>query len=290
MRGGLAVLAHTLPMTSRAAARPLLFAGLPASLEALEKSNSCRLGVSVFDTASAERSGYRRGERFAMCSTFKMLLAAAVLQRVDKGHEQLNRALLIPAHALVSNSPVTESHSGSTLPISTLCEAIITRSDNTAANLLLEIVGGPAGLTRFARLLGDEVTRLDRTETSLNEATPGDPRDTTSPDSMTQNLHRLLLEGTLAKSTRDLLVQWMVKNTYGDTRLRSNLPNGWWAGDKTGANGTTTTNDIAIYWPDGRAPLLVSAYLTECPGTDAKRNAILASVGQLVTSALQQHA
>jgi beta-lactamase class A len=286
LRGGLAALALGFTRTSNAA-RIRLFEGLPASLEALEKTNACRLGVSVFDTSSGEQNGYRAGERFAMCSTFKMLLAASVLQRVDRGQEQLDRSVPIPASSLVPFSPITEPHAGGALAISAMCRAIITRSDNTAANLLLETIGGPAGLTAFARTLGDKMTRLDRTETSLNEATPGDPRDTTAPTSMTDNLHRLLLGDTLSKSTRDLLTQWMISNTYGDTRLRSNLPKGWRAGDKTGANGTTTTNDIAIYWPLGDAPVLVSAYLTECPGSDAKRNAILASVGQLIVVAVQ---
>jgi len=269
------------------AATGRLFGGLPASLQSLEKTNDCRIGVNVLDTATGEQSGYRADERFAMCSTFKMLLAAAVLQRVDRSKEQLDRSLAIPKSSLVPFSPVCEPQAGGTLPISTMCEAIITRSDNTAANLLLETIGGPHGLTAFARTLGDRVTRLDRTETSLNEATPGDPRDTTAPASMTGNLHRLLLKDTLSKTSRALLTQWMVSNTYGSTRLRSNLPLGWRAGDKTGANGTTTTNDIAIYWPVGHAPVLVSAYLTECPGPDLRRNEILASVGRLVIGAVQ---
>jgi len=264
-----------------------LFGGLPASLQSLEKTNDCRIGVNVLDTATGEQSGYRANERFAMCSTFKMLLAAAVLQRVDRGKEQLDRSVAIPKSSLVPFSPVSEPQAGGILPISTMCEAIITQSDNTAANLLLETIGGPQGLTAFARTLGDRVTRLDRTETSLNEATPGDPRDTTAPASMTGNLHRLLLEDTLSKTSRALLTQWMVSNTYGSTRLRSSLPQGWRAGDKTGANGTTTTNDIAIYWPVGHAPVLVSAYLTQCPGPDSRRNEILASVGRLVIGAVQ---
>ena len=214
-----------------------------ASLAALEKANGCRLGVSVLDTDSGEQSGYRMKERFATCSTFKMLLAAAVLNRVDQGKEQLDRSIPIPASLLVPFSPITEPHAGDALADSSMCQAIITRSDNTAANLLLATIGGPDGLTSFARALGDTVTRLDRTETSLNEATPGDPRDTTAPASMTKNLQRLLLGNTLSESSRALLTQWMVSNTYGDTRLRSNLPQGWRAGNKSGANGTTTTNE-----------------------------------------------
>jgi beta-lactamase class A len=226
LSGGLTALSLSLTRISNAVTFRL-FEGLPASLEALEKTNACRLGVSIFDASSGEQNGYRAGERFAMCSTFKMLLAGAVLQRVDRGQEQLDRSVPIPASSLVSFSPITEPHADGALAISAMCEAIITRSDNTAANLLLETVGGPVGLTSFARALGDKVTRLDRKETSLNEAIPGDARDTTAPASMTHNLNRLLLGDTLTKTTRELLTQWMVMNTYGDTRLRSNLPKGW---------------------------------------------------------------
>ncbi|WP_158944331.1 class A beta-lactamase [Granulicella sp. S190] len=260
------------------------FSNLPALLAQLEHSNSCRLGVAVLDTASGERTGHRSDERFAMCSTFKMLLAAAVLQRVDAGHERLNRNLSVPARPLVSHSPVTEEHAGAEMTVSALCDAILTQSDNTAANLLLDTLGGPGGVTLFARSIDDKITRLDRTETSLNEALPGDPRDTTSPSAMVENLQKLLLGNVISTSSRNQLIQWMVANTYGDTRLRKTLSANWKAADKTGANGETTTNDIAIFWPPHHPPVLIAAYLTECPGSDDKRNTILAEVGRIVVS------
>jgi beta-lactamase class A len=263
------------------------FRKLPELLAQLEHSTSCRLGVAVFDTGTHEKTGHRADERFAMCSTFKMLLAAAVLQRVDAGHERLTRTIAVPAKPLVSHSPVTEQHAGGEMTVSALCDAILTQSDNTAANLLLTTIGGPDGITHFARSIGDNVTRLDRTETSLNEALPGDPRDTTSPSAMNGNLQTLLLGSVLSESSRKQLVQWMVANEYGNGRLRASLPTGWRAADKTGANGENTTNDIAIFWPAHQSPVLVSAYLTDCPGTDGKRDAILAEVGRIIISTLQ---
>ncbi|NYF81361.1 class A beta-lactamase [Granulicella arctica] len=263
------------------------FRGLPASLAQLEKANAGRLGVAVFDTGSGERSGYRVDERFAMCSTFKMLLAAAVLQRVDAGREHLDRAVAIPAKPLVHYSPLTEEHAGGSMTVAELCHAILTRSDNTAANLLLDTLGGPGGITRFARSIGDTVTRLDRTETSLNEALPGDPRDTTSPAAMVGNLRAVLLGDVLSAAMRNQLVEWMVANKTGDNSLRAGLPHDWRVGDKTGSNGETTTNDIAILWPVNRKPVLVTAYLTECAGPEEKRKAVLAEVGRLVAVALQ---
>jgi beta-lactamase class A len=263
------------------------FRSLSASFAQLEKANAGRFGVAVVDTGSGERIGYRADERFAMCSTFKTLLAAAVLQRADAGREHLDRPVAIPAKPLlVHYSPLTEEHAGGEMTISDLCYAIMTRSDNTAANLLLATLGGPDGITHFARSIGDTVTRLDRTETTLNEALPGDPRDTTSPMAMVGDLRTLLLGNVLSQSSRDQLTQWMIANKTGDNSLRAGLPHGWRVGDKTGSNGDNTTNDIAIIWPGNRAPVLITAYLTECAGLEEKRKAVLAEVGRLVAATL----
>jgi beta-lactamase class A len=255
---------------------------LPAAFKELEKANAGRLGVAVLDVGSGKKAGYRAEERFAMCSTFKMLLAAAVLHRADIHEEQLDRTIAIPAKPLIGNSPLTEEHAGGKMTVSELCHAILTRSDNTAANLLIDSLGGPGGITVFARSIGDPLTRLDRTETSLNEARPGDPRDTTSPSAMVGNLHRLLLGKVLSPASREQLTQWMIANTTGGVRIRAKLPKDWRAGDKTGSNLKDTANDIAILWPPHGAPVLVAAYLTECAGPEEKRNAVLAQVGRLV--------
>ena len=260
------------------------FSALPSALARLEQMNGGRLGVAVLDTATGERSGYRRNERFPMCSTFKFLLASAVLQRVDRSQEALDRAVAIPSKPLLFNSPLTEPHAGGTMTISALCHAALTQSDNTAANLLLETVGGPDAITRFSRSIGDGVTRLDRTETSLNESLAGDPRDTTSPAAMVEDLHSLLLGDVLSQAARNQLRDWMEANVTGLERLRANLPVGWRAADKTGSNGEHTTNDIAILWPDGKPPVIIAAYITQCKGPESKRNAMLAGIGKLVAS------
>lgn len=241
----------------------------------------------MLDTGSGEISGYRANERFAMCSTFKMLLAAVVLRRADHKLEDLERAIHVPAKPLIGHSPLTEEHAGAQMTVRALCHAIVTQSDNTAANLLLDTIGGPEGISRFARSLGDTVTRLDRTELSLNEALPGDPRDTTSPAAMAGNLRTLLLGNELSPASRDQLTQWMIANKTGDERLRAGLPSNWRIGDKTGSNGENTTNDIAIMWPGQKPPILIAVYLTECAGPEAKRNAVIAKVANLVTASLQ---
>jgi beta-lactamase class A len=276
-----AVVAASLP--TRLRSEPgLHFRNLPTAFAALEKNNGARLGVSVLDLGSGEITGYRANERFAMCSTFKFLLAASILQRADEGQEQLNRTIRIPEKPLIAHSPLTEEHAGGEMTLSALCHAALTRSDNTAANLLLTVIGGPEGLTHFARSIGDPLTRLDRIETMLNEAAPGDPRDTTTPAAMVKNMQTLLLGSVLTPKSRDQLITWMVQSKTGAQRLRAAIPPAWKAGDKTGSNGETTSNDIAIFWPGDRPPFIIAAYLTECPGPEEKRAAVLSEIGRLV--------
>jgi len=265
---------------------PSRLSGLPAAWKQLERTNGGRLGVAVLETDTGERSGYRAGERFPMCSTFKFLLASAVLRRVDRHQETLDGAIPIPPKPLLSNSPLTEPHAGGTMTVADLCQAALTRSDNTAANLLLERIGGPAGITKFSRSIGDLVTRLDRTELSLNECLPGDPRDTTSPDAMAGDLQRVLLGDVLSPASRDQLTRWMEANITGLDRLRANLPKDWRAADKTGSNGKHTTNDIAVLWPPAKPPVIVVAYLTQCAGPESKRAGMLAEIGEMVRDAI----
>ena len=260
------------------------FAG---DLDKIEVESAGRLGVAVLDTLSGERTGHRLDERFPMCSTFKLLAAAAILARVDAQRERLDRRITFAASEVVVNSPVTKDrHGGTGMSLAELCEAAMTVSDNTAGNLLLASLGGPAGLTAFARSLGDAVTRLDRIEPELNEAIPGDPRDTTTPGAMLANLHTLALGHALSAKSREQLVEWLVGNKTGDTRLRAGVPAGWRVGDKTGAGENGTTNDVGLIWPPDRAPVIVAVYLTGTSATGERRNATLAAVARAVTSAL----
>ncbi len=254
------------------------------ALADLEKTLGARLGVAMRDLASGTRIEYRAGERFPLASTFKFLAAAAVLAEVDAGRESLDRRVRYEKADVVTYSPATGKHAGEGMTLAEICEAAVTLSDNTAGNLMLAAIGGPAGLTGFARSLGDEVTRLDRIETELNEARPGDPRDTTSPAAMLGDLEKLLLGDTLSASSRERLAGWLVANQTGDTRLRAGLPKGWRVGDKTGAGGNGTTNDIAIAWPPGGKPVLIAVYLTQCGRTMEQRNEALAEVARILTA------
>jgi len=160
----------------------------------------------------------------------------------------------------------------------------VTLSDNTAANLLLDALGGPAGFTRGARAGGDDVTRLDRIEPDLNESTPGDVRDTTTPAAMAENLRKFVLGDALTKASREQLAAWLIANTTGGKRLRAGAPAGWRVGDKTGSGGHGVTNDIAVIWPPDRGPLVVAAYYAESPADEEARSAVLVAVARLAAA------
>jgi beta-lactamase class A len=255
-----------------------------AQLVEIERRVGGRLGVAALDVDTGRRLAYRPDERFPMCSTFKWLLAAQVLARVDRGEERLDRRVPYDEKDLLEYAPVARDHLGEgSLSVSALCAAAVQVSDNTAANLLLSSVGGPGGLTGYVRSLGDSVTRLDRTEPELNAAVPGDPRDTTTPAAMVANLRHVLLGSELSKASRQRLVDWLVGCTTGAAKLRAGLPGSWRVGDKTGMGANGTTNDVAIVWPVRRKPLLVAAYLTECAAPETEGNGALAGVGHLLT-------
>jgi beta-lactamase class A len=258
---------------------------LAATLKRLETESGGRLGVAVFDTATGAQTGHRADERFPMCSTFKALAVGAVLKRVDAGKENLARRIRFGKSDLVTYSPATEGRvGGAGMSVEELCEAAITRSDNTAANLLLASLGGPDEVTAFARTLGDRVTRLDRTETALNECEDGDPRDTTTPNAMASDLRSLVTADALASGSRDQLIAWLVGNKTGDARLRAGLPAGGRIGDKTGTGQHGTANDVAVIWPPQRAPIMVAVYLTQAQSSSEQQNAIIAAVSQAIAS------
>ena len=239
-----------------------------------------RVGYAELDLASGQLlSGYRAGERFPMMSTFKVLLCGAVLSRVDTGEEQLDRRIHYRQQDLVEYSPVTEKHLTDGLTVGELCAAAITLSDNTAANLLLTTLGGPQGLTTFLRHSGDQTSRLDRWETELNEARPGDVRDTTTPEAMARTLRNLLTGRVLSPASQQQLQRWMVEDKVAGPLLRSVLPAGWFIADKTGAGNRGSRGIIAALGPDGKAARIVVIYLTGTPAAMDERNKQIAAIG-----------
>jgi len=247
----------------------------------LERRFDARVGVFAIDTGTGTTVAHRADERFAMCSTHKALVAGAITLRGD-----LDRRITYTWAELVPYSPVTGTNVTAGMTLGQLCDAAVRHSDNTAANLLVRELGGPAAVTAFARTLGDDVTRLGRTEPDLNEATPGDPRDTTTPRAIAADLRAMALGPALPEAGRAALTGWLVGATTGAGRIRAGVPGGWTVGDKTGSGGYGTANDIAVLWPPTGAPVVL-AVLSSRPTQDATSDpALLAQATTIALAAL----
>ena len=252
-----------------------------------EKSLEGRIGIMLRDTSENWEVALRAQERFPMSSTFKSLLCGAVLAHVDAGHEDLGRRIRYAEKDLVAHSPVTEQHLDTGLTIAELCKATITVSDNTAANLLLETIGGPAGLTGYLREIGSKTTRLDRWEADLNQAMPGDPRDTTTPADILKTLERFLYGGVLKPESAAQLRQWMIDDKVAETLIRPHVPDGWVIGDKTGAGGHGTRGIVAFLETPQGDRYLAAIYLTENDAGFELRNQVISEIGHAMIAEIQ---
>jgi beta-lactamase class A len=253
-----------------------------------EKRGRGRLGVAAIDVRDGRNVAQRAHERFPLASTFKLPLVIDVLARVDRGAERLDRKIAFHAGEIIAYSPSfgPKPHDG-TKTVAELCEAAIEHSDNTAANLLLRTVGGPLGLTTYLRSLGDRVTRLDRYEPALNDAAPGDVRDTTTPDAMANLLARLVRDPILTPASKARIFGWMRRADTGLDRIRAGVPANWIVGDKTGTT-RTAGNDVAILWPPaGGAPVVLAIYFAEVQAADKERDAAIAGVARSVVRMLR---
>jgi beta-lactamase class A len=264
-----------------------------ARMAAIEKGAGGRLGAYVLNTGDGHGAGWRAGERFALCSTFKLGLAAMTLREADAARLSLDESIAYKRADLLPNSPETEKHiSEGHMPVAALAEAAQLFSDNCAANLLLKRLGGPAGLTHFWREIGDGQTRLDNYETQLNRVAPGEAHDTTTPEAMARGVARFAVGGLLAPASRARLVDWMTRTATGMKRIRAALPAGWRGGDKTGTAAyeglASKINDIAVLFPPGgRAPLVVTGYFEAANITGKTRpedEAVLKQVGEVAVA------
>jgi len=256
-------------------------------IAAIEAQIGGRIGVAAFDTGNSKHVDYRADERFPMCSAFKFLAAAAVLKRVDEKTEKLERFVPYGAKEILEYAPVTKEHlKDGGMTLGALCAAAIEQSDNTAGNLLLNAIGGPAGLTNFLRTLGDRATHLGRIEPELNSAIPGDERDTTTPAAICSDMQKLLLGDALSEASRRQLEDWLQHNETGEQMIRAGVPNNWIIGDKTGRGSNGATNDIAIMRPPGRAPILLAIYSVGSTATPDDRAAAIAEVAKIVAESM----
>ncbi|WP_409348627.1 class A beta-lactamase [Nocardia fluminea] len=257
-----------------------------ATFADMEAKYGARLGLSVVDTGTAATANYREGERFPMASTFKGLACGALLQAHPLSTGYFDQVIRYTAADIVVNSPETEKHIDTGMTVTALCDAAITLSDNTAGNMLLRLLGGPAGFTAFLRTLGDTVSRLDRWEPELNTAIPGDERDTTTAAALVANYRALVVGTALQEPERAQLATWLKASKTGAKRIKAGLPTDWIVGDKTGTPAYGSALDVAVAWPPNRAPLVLAVLTTKPdqnaePSNDLVAEATKAAVAQL---------
>ncbi|MGK5741173.1 class A beta-lactamase [Micromonospora sp. URMC 103] len=276
------------PVVSSTSARGATTSPTPAVAEEfrqLETAFGARLGVHAIDTGTGRTLGYRADERFAYASTFKALAAAALLDRTSAA--DLDRVVRYTRADLVAHSPVTERNVATGMPLRDVVDAAIRYSDNTAGNLILRRLGGPAGFEESLRRLGDTTTEADRYETALNEGRPGDRRDTTTPRAFANDLRAYAVGDALNGEDRDLLTAWLRRNTTGGGLVRAGTPEGWVVGDKTGSGGYGARNDIAVLWPPEGAPIVL-AVMSRRDAADAPYDdALIARATRIVVAALR---
>ncbi|MDQ7972068.1 MAG: class A beta-lactamase [Rhodocyclaceae bacterium] len=253
-----------------------------AALARLEEGLGGRLGVFAIDTASGATIGHRASERFPICSTFKAVLAGALLARSVREPGLLDERVRYTKADLIAHSPITGRELARGMTVAELCAATVQYSDNAAANLLLRRIGGPEALTAQARAWGDSTFRLDRWETELNSALADDPRDTSTPEAMARLLRTLAVDDGLPTAQRARLQDWLRGNTTGGARIRAGMPPAWTVGDKTGTGAHGAASDIAVVWRPQAAPLVLAVY-TRLEAQDAKpRDDVIAAASRIV--------
>ncbi|WP_312412925.1 class A beta-lactamase [Pseudescherichia sp.] len=257
--------------------------GLQAFLKQEETRLPGKIGMAIVNAEGQPIFGYRQNERFPLTSTFKVLACAALLDRLHKTSGSLDETVTIKPDELLSYSPITKNYvAPATITLQTLCAAAVSYSDNTAGNSILTYLGGPEAVTRFMRESGDTITRLDRTEPTLNEATPGDERDTSTPESMAAGVHKLLATPLLTPSHRTVLEGWMREDKVADNLLRAALPKGWTIADKTGAGGYGSRAIIAAVYPTGEKPVYMAIYITQTNAEMKVSDGVIKKIGERV--------
>lgn len=254
---------------------------LSQAVQVEEARLGARIGMAVFDAKDGTRWAHRGDERFPLNSTHKSFSCAALLKQVDRRVLELENPISVDHSSLVTYSPVMEK-AGEEVTLREACAASVSWSDNTAANIVTDAIGGAQAFTDFLREIGDPHTRLDRKEPEMNEATPNDLRDTTTPDAIVESLRRIILGDVLREDSRKLLTDWMINDKVADALLRASLPRTWSIADKSGAGGHGSRSIVAVIWPKNRAPIVVGIYITQTAAPMVDSNAAIARLGDVL--------
>lgn len=252
--------------------------------QAAEQALQARVGLAVHDTGTGQWWLHGAEDRFPLASTAKVLICGTLLAQ---GPTVLDTTVRVQQSDILAYAPTTKGLVGQDVPAAELCAITLRNSDNTAANGVLQIIGGPSAVTSFVRTLGDPFTRLDRNEPTLNEGRPGDPRDTTTPLAMAETTQALVLGNALEEPARQQLTAWMAANEVADSVLRAGVPSDWRVADRTGSAGFGTRGMVAVMWPPHRAPIVVAIYLTETEASLQERDAAIAAIGKAIATTLK---
>jgi beta-lactamase class A len=274
---------HTEHTSQIGSVNEINYKSLENKITDIEQKLGARVGVSLYDVETKKESwSYKGDTRFPLMSTFKTLACAKVLLDVEKKKVSFDSSVLIKETSLITWSPVTKDYVGQKFSLKQACTATMVMSDNTAANIILEKIGGPNAVTIFMRTIGDNVTRLDRIEPELGEALEGDARDTTTPNAMVKSLHVLLFGNVLSDASKTQLKQWMMDNKVSDSLFRSVLPSNWAIADRSGAGGYGSRGITAVVWSETRPPLIICVYVTQTKASFDERNKAIAEIGRKI--------
>ncbi|EJS64573.1 class A beta-lactamase [Bacillus wiedmannii] len=255
------------------------------SFAKLEKEYDAKLGIYALDTGTNQTVAYHSDDRFAFASTSKSLAVGALLRK--NSLEALDQRITYTHEDLSNYNPITEKHVDTGMTLKELADASVRYSDSTAHNLILKQLGGPSEFEKILREVGDTVTTSERFEPELNEVHPGETHDTSTPEAIAKTLQSFTLGTALPTEKRELLVDWMKRNTTGDKLIRAGVPKGWEVADKTGAGSYGTRNDIAIIWPPNKKPIVL-AILSNHDKEDAKYDdKLIADATKVVLSTLK---
>jgi beta-lactamase class A len=267
----------------------ILNASVLDKLKQLESHTDGRLGVFAINTEDERVIEYRANEFFPTGCTSKVIGVAAVLQKSMFDPTLLSQKINYTNEELVQWSPITQKNIAIGMTIEELCAASISFSDNTAMNLLLQIIGGVQGMNDFARSIGNFSFSQDNAW--LAEAYSGgahNTKDASTPKSMVESLRQLTMGEVLDKPHRDLLLSWLIQTQTGAHRIPAAIPADWVLGHKTGTGAAYgTTNDLAILFPPNHAPILIGIYYTSDNEHAKVRDDVVAAATRIIIDELR---
>jgi beta-lactamase class A len=279
------------PVTPVVLLASLLQPSLPATFARIAQDSGGRVGAfATIVEAGSERAGLNESERFPMQSVYKLPIAMAVLDQVERGTLALDRAVTLAAEDMAPSalhSPLRDRHprGGIDLTIRALIRAAVADSDGTASDALLRAAGGGERVTEYLRRAGITDMAVATTEVEMSRDPMAQYRNYSTPQAAVALLTALFTGRTLSPASRRLLLDDMIASTPGRNRLKGRLPRGTVVAHKTGTDGTRggmtrATNDIGIVTlPDGRH-MAIAVFVKDSTAAAATREGVIARIAR----------